>query len=205
MKKFSAVDIKAFRFLDTTKVIGDVATPGMFKTLWEAAKDTAIANMHQDTWTYEEAEGSQDFYTNQLTGLKYRSGVKSMGDISVNFTIGQYDYQDKVNVLGGSIIYDKTDKTKAVGWKRAKGVVEIYKAVLAQTRDGQYVLLPNVYIEAHEGNTDKAVGLVVKGTAIEPESNEISIEYWFDEDEVTSATAEALTAAVSAASLDDEE
>jgi hypothetical protein len=190
MSEVTAVDIKAFRFLDPATFKTTIGSKTdidstLFASLWKAAADTAITNMHQETWTYEEAEASQDFYTNQLTGKKYRAGVKQMGDITVNFTIGPYDYKTKANVLGGTVIEEGTDgNKKAVGWKRADGVVDIYKTVMALTRDNQYILLPYVSIAAREANTDKAVGLAVKGTVIEAQVSGVSSEYWFDGNEI---------------------
>lgn len=136
--------------------------------------------MHQDTWTIEETESSQDTYKNQLTGTVYRVGTKSMGEVSFNWTIGQYDYATKADFLGGT--------ATATSWKRSRLVVEIKKTLVALTEDGQYCVLPYANISAHEANTDKAVGLAIKGIALEPENDAVSSEYWFDSSEVVAGS-----------------
>lgn len=133
-------------------------------------------NIHQDTWTVEESESSQDSYRNQLTQAIYRMGSKTMGDVTFNWTIGQYDYHTKAEFLGGTA----TDKS----WKRARGIVEIHKCLIALTEDDQYCVLTKANINGHEGNTDGAVGIAIVGTAMEPENDKIASEYWFDKSEV---------------------
>lgn len=143
----------------------------------EATKE--VKNIHQDTWTIEESEASQDGYRNQLTGSIYRMGTKTMGDVTFNWTIGQYDYPTKAEFLGGVA----TDKS----WKRPRGVVEIHKVLIALTEDNQYCVLPNANVAGREANTDGAVGLGIVGTAMEPTDPNIASEYWFDSSEVVTA------------------
>lgn len=138
-----------------------------------------VKNIHQDTWTIEESEPSQDSYRNQLTGSVYRMGTKTMGDITVNFTIGQYDYKTKAEFLGGV--------ATSASWKRARGIVEVKKALIALTQDDQYCVLPYCNINAHEANTDGAVGIAIVGTAMEPANEAVAPEYWFDKSEVVGA------------------
>lgn len=133
--------------------------------------------MHQDTWTLEETEASQDGYRNQLTGSTYRMGTKTMGDVTFNWTIGKYDYFTKAEFLGGV--------ATGTSWKRPRGIVEIQKTLIALTEDNQYVVLPVANIKAREANTDGAVGIGIIGTMIEPDNEDISPEYWFDKSEVT--------------------
>lgn len=135
--------------------------------------------MHQDTWTLEESEASQDGYRNQLTGAIYRMGTKTMGEVTFNFTIGKYDYFTKAEFLGG--IATNTS------WKRSRGVVEIHKTLIALTEDNQYCVLPYANIKGREANTDGAIGLGVVGTMMEPDNDNISPEYWFDISEVTAS------------------
>ena len=153
-------------------------TGTLLSTILESAKE--ITNVHQDTWTVDESEPTQDSYRNQLTGNIYRFGAKLMGEVTFNFTIGRYDYVTKKDLLGGDVI--NTDK----GWKRARGAVEIKKCLIALTEDDQYCVLPYANVVAREASTDGAVGLAVIGTAMEPETETIMPEYWFDASEVTS-------------------
>lgn len=175
--QISAIDIKKLWYTETSAVTADL-TGTLLKTILGSAKE--ITNVHQDTWTIDESEPTQDSYRNQLTGNIYRFGAKQMGEVTFNFTIGRYDYVTKKDLLGGDVI--NVDK----GWKRARGAVEIKKCLIALTEDDQYCVLPYANVVAREASTDGAVGLAVIGTAMEPETETIMPEYWFDASEVTS-------------------
>ena len=108
-------------------------TGALLAALLKDAATKEVKNIHQDTWTIEESESSQDGYRNQLTGSIYRMGTKTMGDVTFNWTIGQYDYATKVEFLGG------------------------------------------------------VAGIGIVGTAMEPENDAVSSEYWFDSSEVVTA------------------
>lgn len=152
--------------------------------LFNLLKDAAtkeVKNIHQDTWSIEESEASQDSYRNQLTGSIYRMGTKTMGDVTFNWTIGQYDYDTKAEFLGGT--------ATNTSWKRPRGIVEVHKALIAETEDGQYCVLPYANITGREANTDGAIGLGIVGTAMEPANTEVSPEYWFDSSEVKAGQA----------------
>lgn len=175
--QISAIDIKKLWYAETSAVTADL-TGTLLKTILGSAKE--ITNVHQDTWTIDESEPTQDSYRNQLTGNIYRFGSKQMGDVTFNFTIGRYDYVTKKDLLGGDVI--NVDK----GWKRARGAVDIKKCLIALTEDDQYCVLPYANVVAREASTDGAVGLAVVGTAMEPETETIMPEYWFDASEVAS-------------------
>ena len=175
--QISAIDIKKLWYAETSAVTADL-TGTLLKTILASAKE--ITNVHQDTWTIDESEPTQDSYRNQLTGNIYRFGSKQMGDVTFNFTIGRYDYVTKKDLLGGDVI--NVDK----GWKRARGAVDIKKCLIALTEDDQYCVLPYANVVAREASTDGAVGIAVVGTAMEPETETIMPEYWFDASEVAS-------------------
>ena len=118
--QISAIDIKKLWYAETSAVTADL-TGTLLSTILRSAKE--ITNVHQDTWTVDESEPTQDSYRNQLTGNIYRFGAKLMGEVTFNFTIGRYDYVTKKDLLGGDVI--NTDK----GWKRARGAVEIKKCL----------------------------------------------------------------------------
>lgn len=244
MAKVSAINIKDLWYDSAYGVASEADLTGtalynMIKSVGGTAKK--VDNVHQDTWSIEESEPSQDFYKNQLTGSNYREGKKTMGDVTFNFTIGQYDYITKEALMGGnkvsatayawkngnvkvytlketpsttdkaysdsaltteltiasvasgtSITIGSTTYTKSAadnetiytGWKRARGVVNIKKLLVALTEDDVYVVLPYANITTREANTDGAIGLAVVGTALEPKSTSVSPEYWFDSTEV---------------------
>ena len=175
----SAIDIKKLWYADTSQISADLTGTALY-TLVTGDNVTEIKNVHQDTWTIDESEPTQDSYRNQLTGNIYRFGAKQMGDVTFNFTIGRYDYVTKKDLLGGDVI--NADK----GWKRARGAVEVKKCLIALTEDDQYCVLPYANVVAREASTDGAVGLAVVATAMEPETETIMPEYWFDASEVKS-------------------
>ena len=162
MAKISAIDIKKLWYGEplTTAPTGHLTT-GV----------TEIDNVHQDTWSIEESEASQDSYKNQLTGMTYRMGAKNMGEVTFNFTIGRYDFATKAALMGGT--------ATTTSWARANGVVEIKKCLQALTEDGVYCILPCANITAREANTDGAVGIAVVGTMLEPSASGVAPEYWF--------------------------
>lgn len=174
--KISAVDIKRLWYADTNVITGAL-TGAMLKTILENA--TEVKNVHQDTWSIEEEEATQESYKDQLSGLTYRRGAKTMGDVTYNWTIGQYDYKTKADLLGG--------KATGTSWVRDRSSVSIYKTVIALTEDDQYAVLPKAGISARQAQADGAVGLAVVATAVLPDNDEVAPEYWFDISEVTGA------------------
>lgn len=174
-KKFSAVGIVKLWYADC---LTEAPTKDNLAATIAAA--TEIDNVHQDTWQVEEAEASQDSYKNQLTGATYRMGEKTMGDITVAFTIGRYDFETKAALMGGTALGEGKDE----GWARQRGTVEIEKTIIALTEDGIYLVVPRCNLNVREGNTDGALGIAFSGTCLEPDNTAISAEYWFDADKV---------------------
>lgn len=180
-KKISAVDIKELNYVlfkDNTEVITEDLTGSALAALLKTAQK--VLNVHQDTWTIEEDEPTITSYKNQLTEKTYRQR-KEMGDVSMNFTIGQYDYATKANLMGGT--------STETSWKRSRGVVDIYAVMIALTEDNQYCVFPKGSVVAREANTDNAIGIAVAATAMEPETEAVSSEYWFDASEVVASGA----------------
>ena len=174
-KTITAVNIKKLWYGDTSKITAKLTGVLLFNLLKTA---TEVKNVHGETWTLEEAEANKTVYKNQLTGKVYRSD-KEMGEVKMNFTIGEYDYATKADLLGGTA----TDTT----WERAKGKVSIEKFLVGLTEDDQYIVIPRADIAAREATTDKAVGLPIVGTEIEPTNEQVAAEYWFDASIVKSA------------------
>ena len=168
----TAVGIKRLLYVDISEIKVHLTGTALKAII---AKAKPIKNVHQDTWSVEESEASTTPYKNQLSGGTYRM-EKDMGDVSMAFTIGQYDYPTKAELLGGT--------ATATSWSRPRGVVDIYKCLIAQTKDDQWVVFPKAQVMARESNTDKAIGLAVKGIALEPDNVEVMPEYWFDDSEV---------------------
>lgn len=171
----SAIDIKELMYVDC---ITEAVTAATLKAT--IAKATKVPNVHQDTWSIEEAEATQDTYKDQLSGMTYRMGAKTMGDVTFNFTIGQYDYKTKADLMGGT----GTENM----WTRSRTPVEIKKTMIALTEDDVYCVLPVANINARESNTDGAVGVSVVATMLIPETTTIAPEYWIDKDAVDKAS-----------------
>lgn len=188
MEKVSAIDIKQLFYCDE---ISAPLTPASLKALLKTAKE--IDNVHQDTWQIEEGEASQDSYRNQLTGNVYRMSKRQMGDLTVAFTIGQYDYMTKAAIMGGKALKadgsEATTADDAIGWERAIGVVELYKTLIALTYDDVYVVIPRAQLGSREASTDGAIGLAVSGTMMEPlaKTSGVSSEYWYSKKTVDAA------------------
>lgn len=172
--KVTAVNISGLWYGEIETITEDL-TGAKLAQLLKTYKQ--VENIHQDTWTIEESEATQDTFKNQLTRATYRTGAKQMGDVSFNWTIGQYDYATKAAFMGGT--------ATETSWKRSRGVTEVNKVLVAKTEDGQYCVLPKASISGREALTDGAIGIAVKGIMLEPNNASVCPEYWFDESEVT--------------------
>lgn len=182
MDKISAVDIKELRYItkESEKMISEAVTASSLKALLKDASCKKVPNVHQDTWSIEEAESTQDSYKDQLTGLTYRKGAKTMGDVTFNFTIGRYDYKLKAEFMGGT--------GNDASWERERESTDIEMSLIALTEDDQYCVLPRASISAREANTDGATGIAIVATMVLPDSDSVAPEYWFDKSAVESAS-----------------
>lgn len=192
MGKISAIDIKKLWYTDciSKPLIPKASSSATGKQGLDALLTSAkeIENVHQDTWQIEEGEASQDSYRNQLNGHVYRLGRKQDGDLTVQFTVGQYDYATKAALMGGNMLDEDgevtTTASEAVGWERAKDSIEMYKTLIALTVDDVYVVISRASLNAREANTDKAIGLAMSGMMTDPTVTGVSSEYWYDKSAV---------------------
>lgn len=187
MGQISSVGIKRIIYADTSVVTKDI-TPDFAKTIIKAAitAKTEVKNVHGETWTVEESEPSVTTHKNQLTGQAYRYDT-TPGELTVQFTIGQYEYATKAALMGGEAIKKGgagTDKDNIVGWKRANDKVVIKKTLFCLTEDDVWFIFPNCQIVTREANTDKAIALAVKALVQTPTVEGVTPEYNFDEAEV---------------------
>lgn len=163
-KRISAIKIKQLSYAD---VLSAAPTKEGLAAAIEAA--TKIDNIHQGTYSYEETEATVNKYENELTGDTYRSDVEA-GDITMSFTIGQYDFQTKAALQGG--------KGTADSWERGGMKNVVYKAIYAITEDDVCIVFPKARIVGRGSSTDNAIGIAV--SAIPEEiGGGISLEYWF--------------------------
>ncbi|MDR3142699.1 MAG: hypothetical protein LBU37_13385 [Tannerellaceae bacterium] len=135
-----------------------------------------IKNVHATTWTYEEAEPSVTDYLNQLNGkVYYRDSTP--GAVSVNFSIGQYDYQTKADLQGGT--------ATATAWTRPETPGLVYKTLIAVTKDDTYIVFPKAIITARGGMVEsKLIALLLSAVAMDTGVDGLASEGWFDASEI---------------------
>lgn len=151
-------------------------TAAAVKTILNDPDTKKISNVHNTTWTYEEAEPSVTDYVNQLNGkVYYRDSTP--GAVNVTFSIGQYDYQTKSDLQGGT--------ATATSWIRPQTQSLIYKTLIAKTADGTYLVFPKASIVARGGMVeDKALGLLLSAVAMDTGIDNLESEGWFDASEI---------------------
>lgn len=163
-RQVSAIKIKALRYADVLK---SAPTLDGLKQAFTAA--SKIDNSHQGTFTYEETEPTVNQYKNDLTGQVYRSDMEP-GDVTIRFTIGQYDFKTKADLQGGT----STDTQ----WARGKAA-QHYKCFYAITEDNVCIVFPKGNVIGTGASTDNAVGIAMQVIPQEINSD-IASEYWFD-------------------------
>lgn len=136
--------------------------PAELKAFLADADTKRVPNVHQETWNYDEAEDTTNFYTDQLTGEVYRGGTTAKGAKVISFTIGKFDFPVIADFKGGT---GSADKYAAPSVKK-----DIYKTVVALTEDGVYIVFPKSFIQARDSTVDNAIGMLVTATAMVPDT-----------------------------------
>ena len=173
-RKVSAIKIKDLRYAEVLS-----AAPTLTNVVTSFKAATKIDNSHQETFTYEEDEPTVTQYkneltnkTNELTNKTYRSDVEA-GEKRINFTIGQYDFDLKAALQGG------TSGDSGKSYVSGEGTELRYKAFFALTQDNVLIVFPRANIVASNASTDNAIGIAV--SAIPEEVSGVTAdEYWFD-------------------------
>lgn len=160
-----------------------------------SAKLKDIQNLHQDTWGYEESDPTVTEYINQLTGQPYYRDKEQAGTPTVNFTLGQYDLETKADLQGGEVVDGV--------WHRKDMLKLISKMIVAQTKTGNWIVMPNANIVGKGNFVDKNIGLGVSAVPLETGVDGLSAEMWFSEEDVANASASETK--VSEAKADDTE
>lgn len=164
-KSFTAADLKAI-----------LATVGT-----DDATVKEIKNLHQDTWGYEESDPTVTEYINQLTGMVYYRDMEQAGVPTVSFTLGQYELADKAALQGGKVIDGV--------WHRTDMVNVIAKLIIAQTKTGNWIVMPNANIVGKGAFVNKNIGLGVAAIPVETNVDGLSAEMWFSDEDVNNAAA----------------
>lgn len=173
----TAVEIEELYYSDPIKTVANKATGltgAEIAAILKDAKTKQVKNVHGDTFQYEESEANVSRYKNALDGEYYRE-TSEPGGVKLNFTIGEYDYETKADLQGGTA----TEKS----WERGK-YKPIHKCVIGKTKDGVYVVFPKASINGRGANTDKAIGLAVSASPLSTGVDGLASEKWFDASEV---------------------
>ena len=132
---------------------------------------TAVENVHEGTWSYTQDDPSVTDYINMITGQPYYRDVTNGGNKTIAFTMGQYEFDDLVALQGG-------EKVGNDGW--AAGAPQLYyKAVIAQTKTGNYIVFSNAGIIAKTNAAEQNLGLGVTAVAMDSGITGIAAEYRF--------------------------
>lgn len=140
---------------------------------------TEVTNVHQDTWSYEEADPETTEYVNELTGQNYYVDMTKQGIPTISFTLGEYQYQQKADLQGGSVITEGTGSSaQAVGWQKPTEMNVVYKAIVALSKTDTYIIFPKAQITGKGDVQEKNIGLGVSALCCETGSQTVAPEYW---------------------------
>lgn len=158
------------------EVIKTVSAPGTgysateLKTLIGSA--TEVTNVHQDTWGYEESDPTITDYINELTGQPYYRDVTQASLPTINFTIGEYDFDTKAALQGG--------KKQTDSWERVDMTNIIEKCIIAMTKTGNFIVFPRAQITGKGAMAEKNIGIGVAAVPLETGVKGLASEIWFD-------------------------
>lgn len=160
--------------------ITEEMTAAKLKTWLSSAKK--VTNSHQDTWSYTQDDPSTTDYINELTGKPYYRDMTSAGNKTITFTMGVYSFEDRNTLIGGELV------NNGDGWKAPTNPALVYKAVVGQTKTGNYIVFTNAGIVAKTNAVEKNLGLGVTAVAMDNETAGVADEYLFDGEKVDSAS-----------------
>lgn len=155
------------------------ANAAALKTLAEGNTFKEVKNVHQDTWGYNQDDPSVDDYINELSGNPYYRDMTDAGRKTINFTMGEYEFQTKADLQGGTVITGTGDT--AIGWAAPETPEIIEKAIIAKTKTGGWVCFTNASIIGKGDQQQKAIGLGVTAVAQDNTNVGVSDEYFFVE------------------------
>lgn len=159
-----------------TSITGQSLSGAEIKALIANAATKEVKNSHKDTWGYTEDDPAVTDYINELTGKPYYRDITQSGNITIAFTLGEYEYADKAALQGGV--------ATATGWDRASSPQNINKGIIAQTKTGNYIVFPNASIVGKGNFVEKNIGLGVTAVAMDTGVTGLASEVWRDQAEV---------------------
>lgn len=150
-------------------------TVASLKAWLESAKE--VKNSHQDTWGYTEDDPSVTDYINELTGQTYFRDVTAKGARTIAFTMGEYSFENKKELQGGTLVKEGEN---IVGWQAPDVAEIINKAIVGQTKTGNYVVFTNAAVVGKGNFVEKNIGLGVSAVAMANPNAGVADEYWLD-------------------------
>lgn len=156
-------------------------TAAGLKTLLASDAFTKVNNSHEGTWSYTQDDPSVTDYINELTGKPYYRDMTNGGNKTIAFTLGVYSFEDKVALQGGTVVEENGEK---VGWTSPENPALVYKAVVAETKTGNFIVFTNAGIVAKANAVEKNLGLGITAVAMDNEVSTVMDEYLFDGEKV---------------------
>lgn len=159
---------------------GDVIAEAVTKTSLPTiiAEMTEVKNSHQNTWGYSQDDPTYTDYINELNGEIYFRDVTQRGANTITFTMGEWEFSDKVALEGGELV--DTD-----GWASTDSFDTINKAVVAQTKTGNFIVFTNASIVAKNNQVEKNIGLGVTAVAMTNSNTGVKARYMFNGANIT--------------------
>lgn len=175
-----------------TDPLTEALTPKKLKDMVDGSSLTEVLNSHDGTWGYSQDDPNVTEYKNELNGQVYYRDKTDEGAKTITFSMGVYEWKNKVDLQGGKML-DKTgaetsDAAQAVGWASSQDLENINKAIIAETKTGNYIVFSNAAIVAKGDQQDKNIALGVSAVAMESETAGVAGEYLFDGNAVKNAT-----------------
>lgn len=175
-----------------TDPLTEALTPKKLKDMVDGSSLTEVLNSHEGTWGYSQDDPNVTEYKNELNGQVYYRDKTDEGAKTITFSMGVYEWKNKVDLQGGKML-DKTgaetsDAAQAVGWASSQDLENINKAIIAETKTGNYIVFSNAAIVAKGDQQDKNIALGVSAVAMESETAGVAGEYLFDGNAVKNAT-----------------
>ena len=143
---------------------------------------TEVKNSHQDTWGYTQDDPTYTDYINELNGEIYFRDVTQRGANTITFTMGEWEFADKVALEGGEIV--DTD----AGWASTDSFDTINKSIVAQTKTGNFIVFTNASIIAKNNQVEKNIGLGVTAVAMTNTNSGVKARYMFKGDGISLET-----------------
>jgi hypothetical protein len=131
---------------------------------------TAVENVHQDTWSYEQSDPEIEDYVNELDGKIYYRDPKTAGSKTISFTLGKYDAKTKAELCGGTATEDDM-------WYSSDEIPLVNKAIVAVTKSGNTIVFTNASIVAKAAAASKNIGLGVTAVAMDNNTPGVADEY----------------------------